>query len=136
MLRSCSTLLALVAWVGCAPMQPAAAPAGIQLRAEPGELSPGDSLVLVLENGTDEALGYNLCTSGLEQRSGDAWRPVALDRVCTMELRMLEPNQQARFADPLPADLAPGEYRAVTGVERMASGGRQDVASEPFRVLP
>ena len=47
------------------------------------------SLELLLRNGSAQAIGYNLCASTLERRSGDGWQPVASQRVCTMELRLL-----------------------------------------------
>ena len=106
------------------------------LRVEPATVSAGGSLKLVLENGLDEPLGYNLCTSALEWRRGEVWEPIPSDRICTMELRILEPGQAADFAFAMPErpQLPAGEYRAVTGVEHMTSGGRTEVRSEPFRV--
>lgn len=129
-------LFTMVIAAGCTSAQTARDDATVTLRVEPAAVSAGDSLQLMLENGLEEPLGYNLCTSALEWRRGETWQPVPSDRVCTMELRILEPGQEAdfRFAMPELPQLPAGEYRAVTGVEHMTSGGRTEVRSEPFRV--
>lgn len=84
-------------------------------------------LELALHNGSAKPIGYNLCASGLQRRSGDGWQAVSSTRACTMELRTLAPGQAARFSAPVEA-LRPGEYRAVTRVD----GGPGEVSSEPF----
>lgn len=129
-------LLAILLASACTATQSPPGEGAVTLRAQPAAVSAGDSLELVLENGLAEPVGYNLCTSALEWRRGEAWEAVASDRVCTMELRILEPGQEARFTFAMPQrpQLPAGEYRAVTGVEHMTSGGRTEVASEPFRV--
>jgi hypothetical protein len=134
MLRFCTLLLALAAAGGCAYQPAAGTAADVRLHVQPRPAAPGDSLVLVLENASAEPIGYNLCASGLEQRAGDAWRAVREERVCTMELRMLEPGQQARFAFLPPPGLAPGEYRAVTAIERQGAAGLESLASTPFSI--
>lgn len=136
-MRRTALLLALLLATACTTTaQTGAEDGAVTLRVEPAAVSAGDSLKLVLENGLDEAVGYNLCTSGLEWRRGEAWAPIPSDRICTMELRILEPGQQADFAFVMPErpQLPAGEYRAVTGVEHMTSGGRTEVRSDPFRV--
>jgi hypothetical protein len=90
--------------------------------------------VITLRNGSSEAAGYNLCSSTLQQRSGTEWTPVPSDRVCTMELRTLEPGAEDTFTLNLPTDLASGDYRFSTGIERLSSGDRVDLATEPFVV--
>jgi hypothetical protein len=128
-------LLALLVTSGCTGLRSEADP-GIQLRVEATPAAPGDSLVLLLDNASDEPIGYNLCTSNLERQVGVSWQPVASDRICTLELRTLDPGQDARFAFMLEENVSPGEYRAVTGVELLQSGEWIDVASEPFRIQP
>ena len=132
--RLASALAIVLGTYACTSMHPATSSSDVRLRIEPTAAAPGDSVALVLDNGSAEIVGYNLCTTTLDRRSGEAWEPVASDRVCTMELRMLQPGQEARITLALPADLAPGEYRAVTGVERMDAGERTGVATEPFQV--
>jgi hypothetical protein len=128
-------LLALLVTGGCTGFRSEIDP-GIQLLVEPTPAAPGDSVVLVMDNASGEPIGYNLCTSTLERRVGESWQPVPSDRICTLELRTLDPGQEARFAFMLEEDISAGEYRAVTGVELLQSGEWIDVASEQFRIQP
>ena len=113
---------ALLALWGCA----ACASAGVTLTAN---LAPERSLELTLRNASAQSIGYNLCTSALERRNGDAWTAVKSRRICTMELRTLEPGSEARYSFSI-ADLPSGEYRARARIE----GVTTQVLSEPFHV--
>jgi hypothetical protein len=106
----------------------------VRLRVEPTELAAGDSITLVLENGSPDRIGYNLCTSDLQRSNDGGWETVPSDRVCTMELRTLPPGERARYPLSLASGLAEGEYRYRTRVERLERGDRSDVPSEVFRV--
>lgn len=108
--------------------------AGVRLMLAATSAAPADTITITLDNTSSATVGYNLCTSSLERRTGDEWQPVPSDRVCTMELRMLEPGEQAGFPLPLPPDLTPGEYRVVTGLHPTDADERVDVASTPFTV--
>lgn len=94
----------------------------------------GGTIRLALDNGSTDPIGYNLCTSGLQRRSGSEWTPVETGEVCTMELRTLNPGHDATFEKSLPSGLEAGEYRYVTGIEKPVGGERISVATEPFRV--
>lgn len=120
---------------GCGPPLGSGSSApDVSLAVEPAAASTGESITLLLRNESSGAIGYNLCTSGLERQVGGDWQAVPSDRVCTMELRTLEPGQQARHAAELPGGLPPGRYRYHTTVERLGAGLRDAVRSEPFRV--
>ena len=82
-----------------------------------------------LRNDSQRALGYNLCTSSLERRIGQAWQQVPSQRICTMELRSLTPGEEARYSIAL-TGLPPGEYRATTRVEGLPAA----VTTEPFQL--
>lgn len=110
------------------------APAGVVLRVEPESPDAGERVSLVLENGSGGTVGYNLCTSALERERGGAWTPLPSDRVCTMELRTLQPGQSDRYPLELPAGMEAGRYRFSTGIERMDAGTRESVSTEPFEV--
>ena len=112
----------LILALGCA----ACASQGVTLSAA---VSQERSLELALRNGSAQAIGYNLCASTLERRSGDRWRPVALQRICTMELRSLAPGGEARYRVPL-ENVPPGEYRARARID----GNPPEVATDPFVV--
>lgn len=125
----------LVVGISCAcgpSLQPGAGE--VTLAVEPANPSPGDSVSITLRNGSGAALHYNLCASGLERQTNGGWETVPSERVCTMELRTLEPSADASFALELPNDLQPGGYRFRTSVEILDSGERNDVTSDPFRV--
>jgi hypothetical protein len=106
----------------------------LTLAVEPATVAAGDSVTLILGNESASAIGYNLCTSSLERQTDGSWQPLPSDRVCTMELRTLEPGAQTRYPLSLPAALESGEYRYRTTVELMETGERRDVESEVFRV--
>lgn len=104
---------------------------GISLAATPPAASPGSPMSLTLSNGSQQAIGYNLCTSQLQTVSGSV---VRTDRVCTLELRTLEPGRTTTYSYELPTGLPAGQYRFTTDVERMQTGGRTSVTSNAFQV--
>ncbi len=119
------------------PGQPQGSPTSPQpsgeakLSASPQQVAQAATVTLALANGTTEPLGYNLCTSVLLASDGS---PVRGDRVCTMELRTLEPGNTATYPYELPASVGPGSYRFSTSVERMRSGTRTAVTSNEITV--
>lgn len=136
-------ITALALLCACAPppeqstgkRQTAASPSGVILRAAPDSVAAGEEVTLTLSNGTNGVIGYNLCASSLERRSGGGWQPAPEDRVCTMELRTLQPGDEVAQSLRLPDVLATGDYRYATTVERTAERTREAVASNPIRVL-
>lgn len=95
----------------------------------------GATMQLRLHNASSQPIGYNLCTAGLQRRDGGGWTAVQPDdRVCTMELRTLEPNAQTTYAYELPANLPAGEYRVIARLERMREADMRGVVSAPFHV--
>jgi hypothetical protein len=128
------TLIVAAVLLGACTTVPRTMNDGIILRHTPEQPAPGDAVMLILDNGSAEVLGYNLCTSTLSRQVGAEWEPLRSDRVCTLELRSLEPGQQAQFPIDLPHDLAPGTYRFHTTVERFGTGTSQEIAAEPFTI--
>ena len=118
-----------------APQAPGAAapePAGsVTLSAAPARVSPGATMTLTLRNGSSGQVGYNLCTSAIETTAGQA---VPSDRVCTMELRTLEPGRSATYAYEIPSQIASGSYRFVTNASRIDGGAQNAVRSNTFEV--
>lgn len=119
-------LLAALLVAACAPVT---STSPIRLGAEP--VAP-DTIRLTLDNGTTSPIGYNLCASGLQQRSGSNWEPYHTDDVCTMELRTLNPGADATYEKRLPANLPGGEYRYVTSVESPLGGSQVTLDSNTF----
>ncbi|HEV2078936.1 MAG TPA: hypothetical protein VGR19_03425, partial [Allosphingosinicella sp.] len=104
---------------------------------EPRTAAPGATVTLVLHNGTAHQVGYNLCGSGLEQLQSGTWRNIPRGGVCTRELRIVAPGQQARYPTRLPSSLAAGTYRFRTGVEtplNRGTPGLDTIYSEAFTV--
>lgn len=106
----------------------------ITLTASPVVLPAGDSVTVILATTLEGGVGYNLCSSALERQSGYDWQVVPADRVCTMELRTLQPGEEATFTFHLPVTLEPGEYRYHARVEALTAGEMHDVRTEPFTV--
>lgn len=103
----------------------------IAFTVSPDSIPQGGTLTLTLANQTSELLGYNLCTSALQTADGAA---VPTDRVCTMELRTVEPGRDATYDYEMPQDVAPGRYRLTTNIQRMTSGIQTSAVTEPFEV--
>lgn len=107
---------------------------GISLNVQPEAIAAGETITLTLRNDSPGDVGYNLCSSTLEQRGEDGWQPVATDRVCTMELRTLTAGQVTTYPMEVPSDAEAGEFRYVTAVELMEVGTRGGVQSGVFRI--
>lgn len=106
----------------------------VAFQADRPSYRTGDTATVTLRNNLDEPLGYNLCFSSRELRTGGSWRRIAPLRACTAELRSLAPGAQAVLKEPVTGEWEPGEYRMVTTVERMRSGVRGEVVTPPFTV--
>ncbi|MBW3671812.1 MAG: hypothetical protein KY432_09100 [Acidobacteria bacterium] len=132
-------LLVIAVLFACAPVsdssrrsQGDSAIADVRLLAR----TPGTGRVLLtLENHSSRPVGYNLCTSTLEQRDGERWTAMPSEEVCTMELRTLDPSRSVAYEKDLPPGIASGEYRYVTSVESPLGGEQRIIASVPFRVV-
>jgi hypothetical protein len=135
-------LMRILLLLGCVLLLAACGPSirgegegdAVTLRAEPSTAAPGDTVELILTNQSGGTLGYNLCSSGMEQRAGASWTSVPSNRMCTMELRMLPPGESARFPLGLESGLSAGEYRFVTTVHDEAAGSSTQVRSGVVRV--
>jgi hypothetical protein len=107
---------------------------GIAFQPQRPAYRRGDTATIVLRNGTGEPLGYNLCISSRELRAGASWKRFSPLRVCTLELRILQPGGETQLREPITAEWEAGEYRMVTTVERMRSGNRGEIFSASFTV--
>ncbi|CAN5703241.1 hypothetical protein BH23GEM6_BH23GEM6_19090 [soil metagenome] len=129
MIRLILPVLVLAACAGAADVGP---DQQVSLDVQPTALSPGEAVTLTLSNRTPWPIGYNLCTSSLERESAGTWQPVPEDRICTMELRLLDPDERSELQLQLPADLAPASFRYTANVEDR--GSMEPVSSPPFQV--
>ena len=100
------------------------------------EYAPGDTVSVILENESDEAVGYNICFAFLElERNGEVV-PAGLgpdeSTVCQANLPGLAPGEVAEGVAYLPDDLEAGTYRLATEVE--VGDDRQRVVTNSFGV--
>jgi hypothetical protein len=135
-------LFAALSLAACATTPPAPQPesrpvtvsptaSGVRLAADRVDAS---TVRLLLDNGSSEPVGYNLCTAELQKQTGDVWARVETGEVCTMLLMTLTPGHDATFEKRLPAGLSPGSYRYVAGVEIPLGTAQTRLATAPFPV--
>lgn len=115
---------------------PVALPDGVSLDVvaprEPALLT--DTLVVVLNNSTSEAVTHTLCTAHLERLEGGQWHRVPkrdpLNRVvCREVLRVTEPGRSTEDPFLVGHSVSPGTFRVRAGVWFPERPGR------PSRVL-
>ena len=107
---------------------------GVVFRAERSEYRRGETAKIVLRNETDATIGYNLCTSSRELRSGGEWKRYAPLRVCTAAFYNLAPGAETAFEEPITEEWQPGEYRMVTMVNLPARNTHGEVFTPTFTV--
>lgn len=106
-------------------------PGAVQLQAE--RTSP-TTILLTLRNQSASSIGYNLCSSAFERRSGSDWQRVPSDLVCTAELRILAAGDSATFTRQIASDLPAGDYRFVTQVESPLGGRGVRIVSNTITI--
>lgn len=96
--------------------------------------SAGAEVGLRLENRSDSQFGYNACQRRVEREAGSGWITIPEpDRVCTMEIRMLEPHSTKTDRTDLPGALEPGRYRLLISFMQEPDAGA--APGEPRRVV-
>jgi hypothetical protein len=110
----------------------------VQLTVDRTSYAPGATLTMRIVSRSRDALGFNQCSSrAYERQEGSNWvvhqEPA---RMCTMELRLLMPNETQSVTTDLPAPLPAGTYRLVLTLGRQQSGSAGSVraVSPSFRV--
>ncbi len=107
-----------------------------ELYTDRAQYGSDEAITLTLANRANEKLGYNLCSSTLEEHRGGKWQVSALQAgwVCTAALYLLDPDQQASFifdfATPRPA----GRYRFRSTLFFNGSAERLELTTNEFRV--
>ena len=110
--------------------------AGVDFRTDRSEYRQGEVAGLVLQNSSDQPIGYNLCVSAAERRAGGGWERIEPLRVCATVLYTLAPSAEVNGNEPITGELPPGEYRIVTTVELMRAGTRTEVFTPTFTIVP
>ncbi|HUP63991.1 MAG TPA: hypothetical protein VM557_01755 [Thermoanaerobaculia bacterium] len=94
-----------------------------------------ESVRLTLTNHSNDAVGYNLCTSSVVRRSGNSWIEVPTRLICTMEFRTLRPGQTDSFPYPVPEGLPSGEYAWRNNIEfPLGDGERLEILSNSLQL--
>ncbi len=125
--------------LACRPTpQPGASTAtpatGVTIDVDRTSYSAGGRVELRITNHTDRTLGYNPCTRSIERRQGNAWSLIVeADRVCTMQLYLLNAHATRTEATELPATLARGTYRLVLTFTRESAGVTPDTPASTIR---
>lgn len=98
--------------------------------------APQDEIVTTLVNTSEEPVGYNLCTSTVEQRVGGGWRRVERtpEHPCALILFSLAPGESATYREPASRFPGPGTYRLRTAIETPIPSPQRDIVTEPFTV--
>ena len=96
----------------------------ISLTVSRNNYEPGAVVSLALTNRTERTYGYNPCTRVIEGlASGGTWVAVSEpNRLCTMELRLLEPRTERVSQTELPSPLGEGTYRMVIALSLQGEG--------------
>lgn len=117
-------------------------PDGVQLSVDDSEYDRGDPVTLILKNGSDDGIGYNLCTSRLQRRQDGSWTTVhpQADEVCTQQLITLPPGEQATYETEIPSAIndgepfPPGTYRYANDIHNLNDNTQSTVSTPPFTV--
>ncbi len=92
----------------------------------------GESVNLVLTNGTEQLMGANMCTINLEVREGEDWapKPLEFDRECEDNHKSISPgsSRKATYRSESLASIE-DEYRFVIKVEYPMGLGFETIAS-------
>ncbi len=113
-------------------------PPGLSFSVAGTRFAVGDTVRVTLGNGSQQALGYNLCSSALERREGEGW--IAVQKlpdgaICGAELDVLRPGASAVGLQPVYSFLRSGTYRFRARVEWPLDDGDATLTSNAFRVL-
>ncbi len=94
----------------------------------------GSTVTLKLTNNRSEKVGYNLCSSQLEQKADGEWVPVRRNVACYAVLMLLKPNETATYQIRIgnSTNLEDGIYRFKT--EILIDESSFTVFTEPFEV--
>ena len=109
-----------------------------------GLYAPGATISARVTSQSRDTLGYNQCSNrAIERHQNGNWFPVQEpNRMCTMELRLLMPNESQTVRMDLPSDVTPGTYRVILTLSRQrtappgspANWGTVRAMSSSFRV--
>lgn len=121
---------------GSQPSTPPMSANTVEVRLDRTTYASRATVNLSIANRTTRTLGYNACTRQVEREANGSWTAVPEpDRVCTMALRILSPNETATDMTDLP-QLQPRRYRLALNFsdEGASEGPPIRALSAPFDV--
>lgn len=120
---------------GCKPSQPTTEAQALRFTTDQEHYVSEAEVLLRLNNQTDETIGYNLCSSELEQRTDQGWQHVAdSTTVCTMIQHGLAPGDSTTYTKTLMQGLPESIYRFRTSVEYRDTGRQEMIVTDAFSV--
>jgi len=143
------TVVILIGLVACRPAQgdrDSATPprsSSVTISLDRATYAVGATAQVTAINGSVLVLGFNQCSSRvIERQQGNDWAAIPEPgRMCTMELRLLNPKETQTFSTTLPQNASRGTYRMVLNFSRQgpASGDQQpntaiQAYSQPFQI--
>ncbi len=108
-----------------------------ELYTDRPQYAGNEAITLTLANRTEaKTLGYNLCSSALEELRVGKWQRTALqdDWVCTAALYLLEANKQASFVFDFDQPIPSGVYRFKTIIFLQDKDKRVELITNEFQV--
>ena len=133
-MRISTTLLVVALLAACASDDPQNGSSELALDFETLPSAPGEEVSLILRNGSDFQVSYNLCASRLSHQSGEEWVSGGLLGECTMERETLEAGGEDSYEFALPEELDGGNYRIIARVE--VDGSRTEEVYSPTFQMP
>lgn len=113
---------------------------GVTLTVDKTDYAPGGAVVMSITSHRADTVGYNPCSNRtFERDSGGVWvvHPEP-NRMCTMELRLLNPHDTHTANTEVPANASGGTYRIVLTLRPETTdttrAGAVAATSSPFTV--
>jgi hypothetical protein len=112
----------------------------VMLTLDKTTYAPGAAVVMTIMSHRADTLGYNPCSNRtVERETPSGWVAHAEpNRMCTMELRLLMPNETQTAQTDIPADATAGTYRIVLRLSPQGPGSTAGTTvtavSAPFAV--
>jgi hypothetical protein len=110
---------------------------GVTVSTTASSYTPGSRVGLTITNNSGSTLGYNACTRTLEHETNGNWNAIPEpNRMCTMQITLIEPGRTRSDATDLPNSMPAGTYRMVISMSRQepGAGGTIMARSNSFTV--
>jgi hypothetical protein len=115
----------------------------VELTLDRSSYAAAAQVRMTIRSRTGDRLGFNPCNRLIERQDGSNWSTyIEPNRLCTMELWLLEPQATRTATTEVPAAIPNGTYRVVLLLSRQkprpagasANWGTVRAVSAPFAV--